>query len=157
MTRFVRKEICLTFAAIPDRRGRFPAISFLESLGPRERGQFGSLARLMDRAHTNGFAFSGRVTKIKGSNVGLLELRVTAPHGVSPHVRLFAVIRGDFVYLAFGYSKKDQALDRSVIAKSERLVADWEAEADADKGEDVSDKKEARQRSRRADPSGRRS
>jgi hypothetical protein len=157
MTHFVRKEICLTFVAIPDRHGRFPAISFLASLGPRERGQFGSLARLMDRAHTDGFAFSGRVSKIKGSEVGLVELRVTPPRGVSPHVRLFAVIRGDCVYLAFGYSKKDQALDRSVIAKSERLVADWEAKANADKVQGASYKEETRQRTRRTRPSGRRS
>jgi hypothetical protein len=129
-TRLVRKESCLRFAAIPDRSGRVPALRFLATLDARGKGQFASLARLMDRAHAGGFDFSGRVSKIRGSGVGLLELRLTPRRGVSPHLRLFGVIRGDVVYLAYGYAKKKKGLDRSVVAKSERLVADWEARND---------------------------
>lgn len=128
--KLVRKERFLTFVALPDRRGRFPACAFLGTLDARSSGQFESLARLMDRAHAAGFDFSGRVSKIKGSKVGLLELRLTPRGGVSPHLRMFAVIRCNTVYLVFGYAKKDRALDMSIVARSESIVADWDARSD---------------------------
>jgi len=103
---------------------------FLAALDGRGRVQFVSLARMMDRAHTSGFDFCGRITKIKGSSVGLLELRLTPRRGVSPHLRLFGVIHGDTVYLADGYVKKDRALDRGVVARCEQLIADWNADND---------------------------
>src|SRR6266516_6010460 len=88
----VRRERRLIFIAVPDRRGNFPAAAFLAALDARGRGQFASLARLMDRAHTSGFDFCGRVTKLKGSDVGLLEFRLTPRRGVSPHWRFFGTI-----------------------------------------------------------------
>ena len=130
----VRKERRLTFIAVPDHRGRFPAAAFLTSLDGRGRGQWRSFARMMNRAHTSGFEFCGRVTKIKGSKAGLLELRLTPRRGVSPHLRLFGVIRGNTVYLADGYAKKAQALDRRIVDRCETLIADWEGNGERSAG-----------------------
>jgi hypothetical protein len=123
---FICKQQLLVFRAIP-LGSRFPALEWFAALERNTRGQFLALAQLMDRAHRGGFRYSGRVTKMRGSRVGLLELRVTPPGGVSPHVRVFGVLRGDTVWLTFGYTKRDRKLDTAVVARAERLVQRWEA------------------------------
>lgn len=116
----------LTFRAAPSAIG-YPALEFVGSLDPRTRGQWRSIAALMDVAEERRTHVNRRVTVIRGKKLAMLYIRITPQGGRSPCARIFGLRRGKTIWLAPGFIKKGQELDPSEITAAEAFFLDWMA------------------------------
>jgi hypothetical protein len=123
---FVLNEECLCFRCIPGTT-MFPALEFIESFDKRSLAHWRVVTRIMDIAEMRSMSMRGRVSVVQGRELRMLYVRVSRPGGRSPHVRLFAVRRGNTIWLATGFLKNTRAIPSAAIAAAETLILDWMA------------------------------
>lgn len=104
----------LTFRALETSDGAYPAKRFLEDLPERDWRKFLSAARLVAQALEPGSGLSGRLERVQGSRVGLLELKVTAPGSPGPQLRILCIRKGRTIWCTRGLVKRERLPRREV-------------------------------------------
>ncbi len=116
----------LEIRAIRRRNGRMPAVDWYEGLDARGKGRFQAAAKNVEVSLSSGRPPADRLEKVKGSKVGLLELRVTPKGGSPPHLRLLVVRREKTLWAANGFTKQKNRLERGDIEEAERIVREFQ-------------------------------
>jgi hypothetical protein len=99
--------------------------SWVDALRGKGRGRFDAAVRVVDRMPTAGAGTAGRLSKVRGSKVGLLLLRVTRAGDSPPHLRVCCIRRGDVIWLVHGFEQKARRLPESEIRRAERLAREF--------------------------------
>lgn len=120
----------LTIRAMRRRNGRLPAVEWWESLDERGKAKFLAAAEVVQNTLRSGRPPAGRLEKVRGSKVGLLELRVTPRGGRAPHLRVLVLRRGRTLWAANGFTKQKNELERADVELGERIASEWLGEGD---------------------------
>ena len=113
----------LKFQAISDQ-----AEEFIDELSESNWTDFLVAATILENSLRSGRPPSGRAERIKGSRVGLWELKVTPPGRRGPHVRLLYVRDGRTILVAWAVEKRRSAISRRAIDLAEGVVKRWRRE-----------------------------
>jgi putative component of toxin-antitoxin plasmid stabilization module len=65
---------------------------------------------------------------VKGSKIGLWELRVTNKGSTPPHLRVFYLRRGRTIWVASGITKQKNSLSPADIRTAESIAREWSSE-----------------------------
>lgn len=103
----------LTFRALETTDGDFQAKQFLEELRDRDWRKFLGAARTVETALRNRRR-TGRLERVEGSKVGLLELKITAPGSPGPQLRILRIQKGRTIWLARGLVKRERLRRRDI-------------------------------------------
>lgn len=120
----------LTIRAMRRRNGRLPAVEWWGSLDKRGRAKFLAAAAVVETTLRTGRPPAGRLEKVAGSEVGLLELRVTPKGGRPPHLRLLVLRQRQTLWAANGFTKQKNQLERADVELGERIASEWLGEGD---------------------------
>jgi|DewCreStandDraft_2_1066082.scaffolds.fasta_scaffold11069_1 hypothetical protein len=115
----------LCIRAMRRQNGRLPAVEWWGSLDTRGRAKFLAAAAVVENTLRAGRPPAGRLEKVVGSEVGLLELRVTPKGGRPPHLRLLVLRRGRTLWVANGFTKQKNQLERADVKLGERIASEW--------------------------------
>jgi hypothetical protein len=107
-----------------------PAVEWWESLDKRGKGQFLSAARVVENTLRAGRPPAGRLDKVAGSKLGLLEFRVTRRGARPPHLRVLVLRRGQTLWAANGFTKQKNRLERVDVEFGEQIAKEWLQEGD---------------------------
>jgi hypothetical protein len=111
----------ITFQVIPDG-----AISdWVYALRGKSRGRFEAAIRIVDRMLAAGAGSAGRLSKVRGSEAGLLLLRVTRTGDSPPHLRVFCLRRGNVLWFVHAFEQKSGTLPKSQLRRAERLAREF--------------------------------
>jgi hypothetical protein len=114
----------LTFRAIPNRAGKYPAKKFIQDLDHVATRDFRVAARILATSLATGRPPSGRSCRVAGSREHLWELRITPPGRTGPHQRLLFIRERDTIYVARGLTKRER-LTRHEIDLADNAVRGW--------------------------------
>jgi hypothetical protein len=118
----------ITFQVIPDG-----AISrWIGALRGKSRGRFDAAIRIVDRMLAAGAGSAGRLSKVRGSEAGLLLLRVTRAGDSPPHLRVLCLRRGDVLWLVHAFEQKSATLPKGHLRRAERLAREFLEREEAD-------------------------
>lgn len=120
----------LTIRAMRRRNGRLPAVEWWESLDKRGKAKFLAAAEVVQNTLRSGRPPAGRLENVRGSKVGLLELRVTPKGGSPPHLRVLVLRREQTLWAANGFTKQKNKLERADVELGERIASEWLGEGD---------------------------
>jgi hypothetical protein len=112
--------------------GSYPAKDWVEQLQPRDFKRAQAGARSADVAAASGRGYAGRIEKISGSSVGLMELRLTRGGTKGPQLRLLGVLLRGAFWAAHGFAKKNPRFAGD-IATAEVRVHNWIEESEGDR------------------------
>ncbi|HXF36349.1 MAG TPA: hypothetical protein VNO17_04115 [Actinomycetota bacterium] len=110
------------------RNGHMPAVEWWQSLDNRGKGQFLAAAKIVENTLQRGRPPAGRLDKVAGSKVGLLELRVTMSGATPPHLRLLVLRQGRTLWAAYGFTKQKNHLEKKELKLGERIAREWREE-----------------------------
>jgi hypothetical protein len=114
----------LELRAMDDGRGWCPAKQWYQGLERRLQARV--LARLDNISNS---LQRGRpdqaLAVLRGSRVGLLEMRVTPAGGRPPHLRLFVLRRGWILWAAGGMKKQANRIKPGDWRSAENLALEW--------------------------------
>lgn len=118
----------LTIRAMRRRSGQLPARQWRDGLDKVGLAKFLSAAANVENSlHSNRPAAGGRTDPVKGSRMGLHELRVTPPGKKGgPHLRVLYIRRGRTLWAANGFTKQKNKLERKDVNAAETIVKEWE-------------------------------
>jgi hypothetical protein len=114
--------------AIPDRRGRFQARAWFDSLSLRDRKRAQAGLRSFDVGFESKRGYAGRLEKIQGSKTGLFELKLTRGGTPGPQLRFLGVWRGGTFFVARGVMKTSRAIKRADVRAADAVVSEWGAD-----------------------------
>lgn len=101
------------------------AAKFLANLGERERRDLQVVATILDTSLATGRPPGGRSERVRGSAVGLWELRITPPGRRGPHTRALYVCAGRELLIVRGVLKAQRGIPRREIELAERDALVW--------------------------------
>lgn len=120
---FVGDSISVRAMARPD--GSMPACDWVSSLDSRGKGQLIAVCRVMDHSITSGRPPAGRSGPVHVSRCGLHELKVTAPGGSGPHLRLLYLRLENTLWVADGFKKQKNRLSRADVLRTDNVAREW--------------------------------
>jgi Phage derived protein Gp49-like (DUF891) len=106
------------------RSGRRPACDWFDGLDKKGLGQFYAAIATMETSLDAGRP-SKRFQKVRGSKQKLWELRVTMPGSSAPHLRLLYRREGKTLWVAVGFTKQKNRLERSDIQQGDNITQEW--------------------------------
>ncbi|GIU97433.1 MAG: hypothetical protein KatS3mg013_1236 [Actinomycetota bacterium] len=115
----------LTIRAMRRRNGHMPAVEWWEALDKQGKARFLAAAAVVENTLRAGRPPAGRLEKVEGSKVGLLEFRVTPKGGRPPHLRLLVLRRERTLWAANGFTKQKNRLQRADLNLGERIANEW--------------------------------
>lgn len=114
----------LTIRAVRKRNGRMPAKEWYENdLEVRDQTRFQAAARMFQEDLLSGRR-SGRMTTVTDSRHRLTEFRITPGGGRGPHLRMLGIIDGQTVWVAHGFKKQTNRMNRQDIDKADGVMDD---------------------------------
>src|SRR5947209_1057048 len=110
-----------------ERNGKYPAKEWADGLDKAMTGKLLAVAQLVANSIREGrpAVAGGRWCKVKNSRSGLMELRVTAPGGRAPHLRLLFIREGAVLWAAHGFTKQKNQLQPADIAAGDAVATAW--------------------------------
>lgn len=119
----------LTIRAMRARNGRLPAKEWLDGLQKAHQAKFLAAAEVIETTLRIKRPPAGRLEPIKGSSQGLSELRIT-PKGKKggPHLRMACLRQRRTLWVAHGFTKQSNALDRRDINAADSVAEQWRAQ-----------------------------
>lgn len=118
----------LTIRAMRRRNGHMPAVEWWQSLDKRGKGQFLAAARIVENTLQSRRPPAGRLEKVAGTKIGLLEFRVTKKGARPPHLRLLVLRQGRTLWAAHGFTKQKNHLEEKDLELGERIAREWREE-----------------------------
>jgi hypothetical protein len=110
-----------------ERNGKFPAKEWADGLDNKMRGKLLGVAQTVANSIRQSRPPAGRWCKVVSSKEGLMELRVTAPGGRAPHLRLLFVREGNVLWATHGFTKQKNELQAADVAAGDAVAAAWRA------------------------------
>ena len=111
----------LFFYAIETTNGRYPSDEFIQGLTPENFRAFHVAARILTTSISIGRPPSGRSERVRGSGMGLYELRITPRGHRGAQARLLFIREGNSIRCATGLLKRER-LSRQDIRLAERII-----------------------------------
>jgi hypothetical protein len=111
-----------------ERNGRYPAKEWALGLDKAMFGKLLGVAQLVANSIREGrpSAPGGRWCKVKNAKTkNLMELRVTAPGGRAPHLRMLFIRQGNILWAAHGFTKQKNQLQVADIAAADAIATPW--------------------------------
>jgi hypothetical protein len=108
-----------------ERNGKFPTKEWADGLDKAMFGKLLGVAQLVANSIGQGRPPAGRWCKVKNSREDLMELRVTAPGGRAPHLRMLFVREGNVLWAANGFTKQKNELQAADVAAGDALATAW--------------------------------
>ena len=118
----------LTDRAMRRRNGAMPAKEWLHRLDDRGKARFLAAVTVLENTIRSGRPPAGRAEQVKGSKIGLWELRVTNKGSTPPHLRVFYLRRGRTIWVASGITKQKNSLSPADIRTAESIAREWSSE-----------------------------
>jgi hypothetical protein len=121
---FILEIDSIAFRAIEHPPRRFQARDFNDALGPKQMRHFLVAARVLATTLGSGRPPAWRVSRVRGSKLGLYELRITPLGTAGAHARLLYVCEAPTIWCARGLLKRER-LQRKDIELAERAISAW--------------------------------
>lgn len=107
------------------RDGAMPAAEWYDDLDDRGVAKFMAAARTLETTFRSSRPPAGRWEKVKISKTGLHEFKVTKPGGTAPHLRALGIRERRVVWLANGFTKQKNQLERRDVELGDSIHRDW--------------------------------
>lgn len=112
------------FRAMRRGNGSLPAREWFDGLDQTGKARFFAAAQNVVNNFRSGRP-GGRAEKVKFSDRGLWEFKVTAPGADPPHLRALFVRERNVLWLTHGFTKTTNRLGSSDVRTGERIADEW--------------------------------
>ena len=115
----------LTIRAMRRSNRTCPAKEWVDGLDKKGKGQLQAAAAILETTLRASRPPAGRAGLVDASKYGLWELRVTKAGSTPPHLRLLYLRRGQTLWAANGFTKKQNKLTSREIAEGDSIALEW--------------------------------
>lgn len=115
----------LKVRAMMRRDGGSPALDWTDGLDKKGQGQLIAACEVLETTLRSGRPPAGRAERIKNSETGLWELKVTKPGSTPPHLRVLFIREGQTLWVADGLTKQQNVLTSKDVAYAETIAGEW--------------------------------
>lgn len=115
----------LTVRAMKRKNGKRPAREWFDNLDKQGKAKVLAAAQNVENSMRSGRPLGWRAAKVKISDEGLWELRVTPPGASPPHLRLLFKRVVQTLWVTSGFTKQKNVLEKNDVQLGDNIAREW--------------------------------